>query len=197
MPSSVKDRLTNSYEHIFHLVQARKYYYDLDAIRIPHKNYNPTSSITRHNQPRTNVRTLKEHPFKNYPRGKNPGDTINIRKQPPSPQGFKRWERGKNVWEERFHPEGKNPSDYWSITTKPFPEAHFAVYPLTLCKRPILSSCPQNGIVLDPMCGSGTTLIAAHKLGRRWIGIDINPDYVDMAKARLRKECSQKLGKWT
>jgi len=111
------------------------------------------------------------------------------------------------------HPKGKNPGDFWSIPTKPYKGAHFAVYPEEICIRPIKASCPEQvcakcglpkesrpswcpsckcekpdyrpGIVLDPMCGSGTTLVVAKKLGRLFIGIDINPVYVEMAKRRL------------
>ncbi len=73
----------------------------------------------------------------------------------------------------------------WKITTKPYPEAHFAVFPEELIKTPILAGCPEGGIVLDPFAGSGTTLKAAHQLNRKWIGIEINPDYVQLAKKRL------------
>jgi len=148
-------------------------------------------------------------------------------------------------WASHNHPGGKNPGDFWEINTKPFPEAHFSVYPEEVCIRPILSSCPQwickkcgkarerivkvigkervswgvdrkarvfgtpgrpamrnitktegwtncncnagweAGIVLDPFCGSGTTCLVAKKLKRRWIGIDINPEYCKMARKRL------------
>ena len=83
------------------------------------------------------------------------------------------------------NPLGKNPSDFWNITTRGFKGAHFAVYPEQLCIRPIKSSCPPNGIVLDLMCGSGTTLVVAKKLGRKYIGIDLNPKYVEIARKRL------------
>jgi len=83
--------------------------------------------------------------------------------------------------------KGRNPGDFWTISTKPFKGAHFAVYPEAICVNPILSSCPQNGTILDPMCGSGTTLVVAKRLGRNYIGIDINAEYVEMAKKRLSK----------
>jgi len=122
-----------------------------------------------------------------HPKGKNPGDILE-RKEPPRPiQQPQRWERGKNVWEERFNQLGKNPGDFWTVCTKPFKGAHFAVYPEAICVNPILSSCPPGGTVLDPMCGSGTTCLVAKKLGRNYIGIEINPAYVEMARKRLSK----------
>jgi len=85
------------------------------------------------------------------------------------------------------HPLGANPSDFWSINTKPYKGAHFAVYPVAICVKPILSSCPRNGVVLDPMAGSGSTCVAAKQLGRKWIGIEVNSDYVKLARERLEK----------
>jgi DNA modification methylase len=80
-----------------------------------------------------------------------------------------------------------NPRDFWSITTQPFKEAHFAVFPEKLCERPILAGCPKSGIVLDPFCGSGTALVVAKRLGRNFIGIDIKPEYCEMTRKRLEK----------
>jgi len=80
---------------------------------------------------------------------------------------------------------GKNPSDFWSVNTKPSKGSHFAVFPEAIVVKPILSSCSHGGVVLDPMCGSGTTCVVAKKLGRKFIGVDINPGYVDLARKRL------------
>ena len=118
MPSPVKDRRNNTYEHVFHFVKSRKYYYDLDAVRVPHK-------------------------------GKNPGDLLNI-------------------------------------NTQPFPEAHFAVYPMKLIEPLILASCPRGGIVLDPFSGAGTTAIVAKKLRTNFIGFEISKEYVDIANKRIK-----------
>lgn len=57
-------------------------------------------------------------------------------------------------------------------------------YPVDLCRIPILATCPENGIVLDPFCGTGTTLLAARNMGRRSVGIDISPEYIDIARER-------------
>jgi site-specific DNA-methyltransferase (adenine-specific) len=97
--------------------------------------------------------------------------------------------RNRNM---RPNPDGKNMRTVWSINTKPFPDAHFAIFPETLVERMIKSGCPENGLVLDPFMGAGTTAVTARKLNRNYIGYDLNPDYVKMANDRLYKE----LGMW-
>jgi len=81
----------------------------------------------------------------------------------------------------------KNPGDFWIINTRGFKGAHFAVYPEELLHRPILSSSKVGDIVLDPFIGSGTTVVVARKLGRRFLGCDINPEYVRIAEDRLKR----------
>ncbi|MFE0101207.1 DNA-methyltransferase [Streptomyces sp. NPDC059009] len=85
-------------------------------------------------------------------------------------------------------PEGKNPGDVWSISTRPFPRAHFATFPVDLPLRCITAGCKPGGIVLDPFSGAGTTGLAARQLGRHYIGIDLNPEYHDMAMERFAKQ---------
>ena len=97
--------------------------------------------------------------------------------------------RNRNM---RPNPDGKNMRTVWSINTKPFPDAHFAVFPETLVERMIKSGCPENGVVLDPFMGAGTTAVVARKLNRSYIGYELNPEYVKMANDRLYKE----LGMW-
>jgi len=136
-----------------------------------------------------------------HPKGKNPGDVVVPKSWGVDSYGeyhghaIKDYEsaRAQNPSEvkrriiESFKkkPKGRNPGDFWNVCTKPFKGAHFAVYPEAICVNPILSSCPPNGVVLDPMCGSGTTLVVAKKLGRNFVGIEINPVYVEMARKRL------------
>jgi DNA modification methylase len=74
----------------------------------------------------------------------------------------------------------------WTVSTKPFPEAHFATFPPDLIKPCILAGCPEGGVVLDPFIGSGTTALVAKRLNRNYIGIDINPEYCKMAQERLQ-----------
>lgn len=92
----------------------------------------------------------------------------------------------------RPNPEGRNMRTTWDINTEPFNKAHFAVYPEKLVSRMILSGCPENGTVLDPFLGAGTTAIVSRKLNRNYIGFELNPDYVKIIHERINEE----LGMW-
>lgn len=85
-----------------------------------------------------------------------------------------------------FYPFGKNPGTIWKIPTSQTKLWHFATFPEKLVEKCILCGCPENGIVLDPFMGSGTTCLVAKRLKRHWIGIDINPEYCEMARERLK-----------
>jgi len=102
----------------------------------------------------------------------------------------------KEVWYENddisARPEGRIKRTTWSINTKPFKEAHFATYPEELCYTPIKAGCPIGGIVLDPFFGAGTTGLVALKQNKNFIGIELNPKYIDIIKNRLRPYLEQK-----
>jgi DNA modification methylase len=84
-----------------------------------------------------------------------------------------------------LHTGGRNPGDVWTIATSPFPGAHFATMPPELAKRCILAGCPETGTVLDPFTGSGTTAMVARQLGRKFVGIELNPDYIPIIRGRI------------
>jgi len=157
MPSSVKDRLTNAYEHVFLFAKNPRYYFDLDAIRKPHK---PES--------------LKRDAY-GYPTSPMQG-----RYQIP-------WEKREGTKDQEFcNPKGKNPSDVWRVSTISFHGAHFATFPPKLINPIVKAGCPKNGIVLDPLAGSGTVGQVARRLGRNFVLIEIKPEYVEIAKQRVR-----------
>lgn len=83
----------------------------------------------------------------------------------------------------------RNKRDVWTVTTKPFSEAHFATFPPDLIRPCILAGCPPEGTVLDPFFGAGTTGLVANQEGRNCIGIELNPEYADMAARRIQDEC--------
>jgi len=84
-----------------------------------------------------------------------------------------------------------NKRSVWTVNTKPFKEAHFAVFPPNLIKPCILAGSPKDGTVLDPFNGSGTTGVVSVEYGRSYIGIDLNPEYIEMAERRISKVAQQ------
>ena len=82
--------------------------------------------------------------------------------------------------------EGRNKRCVWRVTTKPYKEAHFATYPKELIEPMIKAGCPINGLVLDPFFGSGTTGLVALEQNKKFIGIELNPKYIDIANKRLK-----------
>lgn len=84
----------------------------------------------------------------------------------------------------RPHELGKNPGDVWEFATGKLQDSHFAIFPEELPKRAIISCCPENGIVLDPFVGSGTTLKVAKELNRKSIGIEIQKEYLKIIEKR-------------
>jgi len=79
----------------------------------------------------------------------------------------------------------RNKRSVWTVPTYPYPKAHFATFPPKLIEPCILAGCPEGGVVLDPFCGSGTSGAVAVELGRRFIGVELNPEYVELAKERI------------
>jgi DNA modification methylase len=238
MPQSVKDRLNDTTEAIFHFVKERDYWYDLDAIREAHcERVREDLENASDDERDAAIGSIGTAPERNDSEG----------------SGF-----NNNA---SCDPAGKNPGDVVEVTTKPFPDAHFAVYPPELCEKPIKATCPpkvcvecgspyerevevkrtkdrddykerveteeavshlrdkqdikhgghsgknlppnqremrgwqqtcdcdtdatEPGIAFDPFAGAGTTLLKAKELGRKFIGIELNPEYADMARARI------------
>ena len=115
------------------------------------------------------------------------------------------WERWGDQTENKTHPgtaghlggktraelpikDTKNKRSVWTVTTKPYKEAHFATYPPDLIEPCILAGCPFEGTVLDPFTGSGTTAVVALQNGRNFIGVELNPKYVTMAQKRIKRD---------
>ena len=79
----------------------------------------------------------------------------------------------------------RNRRSVWSVATHPFPDAHFATFPPDLIRPCVLAGCPAGGVVLDPFFGAGTVGAVCVEEARRYIGIELNPDYVAMAERRI------------
>lgn len=151
MPGPEKDRLTCRHEHLFMFSKSRRYWFDLDPVREPHLS----ADDPRNRADRTPERTRDVG-------GRDDGFTRTS---------------GAASW----HPLGKNPGDVWTMAASPFPEAHFATMPVALAERAVLAGCKPGGMVLDPFSGTGTTGLAATKHGRRYVGIDLSRDYLDLS----------------
>jgi DNA modification methylase len=159
MPESIRDRCTKSHEYIFLLTKSPRYYFDHDAMLEPAKY--------------DNRKNILKKPSVKYLQG-NTGAPVQTLAQ----SGSRRWNEvgGQFV---------RNKRDVWSVPTQPFKGAHFATYPPNLIRTCILAGCPVDGIVLDPFMGSGTTAVVAHELNRGYTGIELNPEYVEIANNRL------------
>lgn len=89
---------------------------------------------------------------------------------------------------------GKNPgdvSDFWDIPTQPSSDKHYATYNFDLIDKPIIAGCPKGGVILDPFCGTGTTITRAIQLDRTGIGIDGSEEYCKIAEQRVFDELKQ------
>jgi len=84
-------------------------------------------------------------------------------------------------------PSKRNRRSVWTINTKPYKEAHFATFPQKIPELCIKAGSKESDVVLDPFFGSGTTGYVANRLGRQWIGIELNPEYIRIAEKRFRQ----------
>ena len=168
MPESVTDRCTKSHEYVFLLAKSKKYYYDADAIREPFVYPDRIYNTDTSHQKTASLKEIGN-----------------------------RCTSGLHDGREKYgDPEkGRNKRSVWSINTKPFPQAHFAVMPEALVEPCVMAGCPQNGTVLDPFFGAGTVGAVAKRLGRHFVGIELNPAYIQIATQRLG-EIPTRLDRW-
>jgi site-specific DNA-methyltransferase (adenine-specific) len=193
LPESVGDRLSVTHEDMFLLTRSQRYFFDLNAIRIPHISRPGKQSTDRQSSSPLGPRGHAHENLGNLKRAGRVG-----------------------------HQNGKNPGTVWQLATASYRGAHFASFPETLVERPILATCPERlcrschqpwlasyardatglrrrayrpacschrrftrGIVLDPFFGTGTVGVVAQRLGRDWLGIELNPEYCQLAWKRL------------
>ena len=187
MPESVRDRCTKAHEYLFLLAKSERYYFDQDAILEPVA----AATVERLNQP-----TLEQQAGSDRVPGKTNGPmkavsrSGNKERKPASARGVPVDTDGSTngavagsvPWEG----SERNKRSVWTVTTQPFKEAHFATFPPALIEPCILAGCPEGGTVLDPFGGAGTTGLVADRLHRDAILIELNPEYAEMARRRIR-----------
>lgn len=170
MPESVTDRPTKAHEYLFLLTKSARYAYDADAIREP-LVVSPDKAAAR--------------------QGKNAGNKLSFAKvygSSKAPSG--NMKPGAVMMP---NPAGRNRRSVWTVGSKPYKGAHFATFPPALIEPCILAGCPRGGVVLDPFSGAGTTGVVAQQHGRRYVGIELNAEYVKMSERRIRDAATRVL----
>lgn len=213
-PDNTRDRLRNVHEHVFHFVkEPRGYYYDVDSIRSTPKTTKVvngsvvTASGVRGVRYRRQIELSTElsasekeaaslaltemlnavragavADFRMIIRGNQRTTHSDSAKL----SGRAKELRDKGYYFLKYHPHGSKPADVWDILPEDTQKrrAHFAPYPEDLCKVPILATSPPDGTVLDPFCGTGTTMLVAQRMGRKSVGIDLSTEYLEIAEMR-------------
>lgn len=203
MPESVTDRCTKSHEYIFLMSKSQKYFYDIDSIRTPVKDSTVQRMMQQIEDQKGSERvpgktngTMKavgpgRKPAPQDNRGGNQGSVTGIKAYSHRGTGDKKLtgHSGNFDGDGNLIGDGMaNKKSVWTVTTKPFKEAHFATFPEDLIVDCIKAGCPDGGIVLDPFMGAGTTALVSRKLNRNYIGFELNPDYISIANKRLHDE---------
>jgi len=184
MPESVKDRCTKAHEYIFLLSKSKKYYFDSKSISEPVAQ----STIDRLQQ---NIDAKAgsviqggeySKPMKAcMPKfgGSKYGDSCDTHFRTKSGREYNPIPCGDGGYPRR------NKRDVWTVTTKPYKGAHFATFPEDLIEPCILAGSQKGDLVLDPFNGAATTGVVCHRLGRDYLGIELNPEYVQLSTERL------------
>jgi len=215
-PDNAKDKLGNVHEHIFHFVKkSKRYYYDSDAIRskpaqskivngavvsatgvsgVRYKRQIELSTELTPQEKKMAMEALNEI-LEDVRNGKLSDFRMIIRGQQRTTHSDSKRVSGrakelhnKGYYFLKYHPNGSKPRDVWDILPEDTQKRkkHYAAYPEDLCKIPILASCPENGIVLDPFAGTGTTMLVAKQLNRKSVGIELSQEYLELAKERCQ-----------
>ena len=166
MPESVKDRCTKSHEYLFLLIKSNRYYFDDLAIAEPATTKPGATWAERKAAGATAGNVIVGHETRN---------------------GTQRVVHGKGVTSNLTRQDGlRNKRSVWTINTKPFRGAHFAVMPEALVEPCVLASSRPDDLVLDPFTGSGTVAVVALRHNRNFVGVELNPEYAEIARNRIK-----------
>lgn len=172
MPESVRDRPTKAHEQVFLLAKSERYYYDADAVREPLGKVSLRRiEMASSGAPRAVGRCKRAPTRRDAESGisaSGPGTAAAIGAA--------------------LNASGRNRRSVWSIATRSYRGAHFAVFPPKLAEPCILAGCPVGGTVLDPFAGSGTTAEVSLRLGRKAVALELNPEYARLIEERTRAQ---------
>ena len=159
MPEAVTDRPTGAHEYVFLLSKSARYYYDADAIK--ERALQPPGEPARS--------------------GQDTAKAIGRRSQDGVANNNG---AGKSILGSNQGSSTRNRRSVWTVATRPYAAAHFAVWPPALVTPMIQAGSKPGDLVLDPFMGSGTTAQVAQDLGRDWLGVELNPDYLSLQAKR-------------
>lgn len=162
MPESVTDRCTKAHEYIFLMSKSNRYFYDTDAIK------EDIAETTVNDKRLYDLNYQAERTDRGFPGSKSKSKGL---MRPTTTDILKR-----------------NKRSVWTVSPAQLSDVHFATFPEYLIVDCIKAGCPENGIVLDPFMGAGTTAVVSKKLGRNYLGYELNPQYLEIANNRLYAE---------
>ena len=210
MPESVKDRCTKAHEYVFLLSKSKRYYYNQNAIKEPasadtHARYaRGRSDDHKYADGGPGNQTIARTMAHMRKPGVNPKAAANpVRGWQSGPGAHSAIDHNQDRNEATKYPQPKQNSSFssavkdivehrnkrsvWSISPEPFPGSHFATFPQKLIRPMVLAGAPPHGVVLDPFMGAGTTAIVALREGRHFVGVELNPSYIEMAWRRIEQ----------
>lgn len=160
MPESVRDRCTKAHEYIFLLSKSEKYFYDAEAVKVPASQ----ATLDRN-----------KYGFKGAFKGQFAGSPVE-----------ERWQEGRPIEKPEFSKDGKaNRRSVWTVATRPYKGAHFATFPPALIEPLHPCGLSSRRHRIDPFSGAGTTGLVCQQTGRGYVGIELNPDYLELQRQRL------------
>ena len=171
MPESVTDRCTKAHEYLFLLSKSERYFYDAGAIKEP---VSPNTHARMSSAKSNGVGF--GHGYDKQPKPR-------VRKLAADDSGTK--SNASFAEATAGAVDARNKRSVWTINTQPYKEAHFATFPEALVEPCILAGSRAGDLVLDPFMGSGTTGVVAQRLGRNYVGCELNPAYAAMAERRI------------
>ncbi len=178
-------RCTKAHEYVFLLSKRPRYYFDQDAIRTPFSEENKGTSAYESGDTRHRTKAgLVEYATKMRSKVKVPGGWD----QGEGAHGTIHRDGRTSATYAEYEAKGANKRSVWNVATEAYAEAHFATFPTALVRPCILAGCPEGGTVLDPFSGSGTTGVVALRHQRNYIGIELNPEYVEMSHKRIKED---------
>lgn len=189
MPESVRDRCTKAHEYLFLMTKSERYWWDFEAMQEPATGALP-GNVTQQRLPderdgqNANIRnglTAYAERQRSKRDDSKRDDSKRAEVIPGQTVGTHRPDREESDWDTGM----RNRRSVWTVPTAPYSGAHFATFPPALIEPCILAGCPAGGVVLDIFMGSGTTGAVAKRLGRNWIGIDIDERNAALQRDRI------------